>query len=223
MKKKFFENKFIVIEGIDFSGKTTQIKMLSDFLSSNGIKVHCTKEPGGTEFGERVRELLLSENFKNLHPMSRLLSFLAIRIEHYEKILIPKMQDGYTILCDRFDLSTYAYLAGRFDLEQVAKIDEASVGYFCKFSNDLQQFKSNVKFIFLDISDNEFKRRYTKRLTQELNHYDRFAFKEFSSLRKSYNELCEKLGYYKINANGNEISVHKKILSFLRQDNQVFE
>lgn len=215
--KKMYENKFIVIEGLDCSGKSTQVKKLSDFFSENKIKHIVTKEPGGTEFGEALRSIILSDASEKLNPMTRLLSFLAIRAEHYAKVLIPKMEEGYTIICDRFDLSTYAYLFNRIERDVILSIDEASIGHLCKELGAMK-FTDCAKFIFLDIPSTEFKNRYQKRKQASLNYYDKYVFQNFTFMRKAYQELAPILGYETINANGDEGLVTKRILSCIKQE-----
>ncbi|MDD3846432.1 MAG: dTMP kinase [Syntrophorhabdaceae bacterium] len=98
----------ITFEGIEGSGKTTQIELLSDYLSGEGHSVVKTREPGGTGFGEALREVLLKNNM-DVDPLSELLVFMAMRAQHVEEVILPALQDGKVILCDRFIDATYAY------------------------------------------------------------------------------------------------------------------
>ncbi len=99
---------FITLEGIEGSGKTTQIGLLADFLTESGYSVVRTREPGGTPFGESLRKVLLQEGL-NVLPLSELLVFMAIRAQHVEEVIMPALSAGKVVLCDRFADATYAY------------------------------------------------------------------------------------------------------------------
>ena len=109
------KGKFIVIEGIDGCGKTTQIEAIYNWLPSSGImgkksKIIKTREPGGTKFGEKIREILLDNN-KNNSPadLTELLLYAADRAEHISKIISPELNKNNWVICDRFAGSTLAY------------------------------------------------------------------------------------------------------------------
>ena len=109
------KGKFIVIEGIDGCGKTTQIEAIYNWLPSSGImdkksKIIKTREPGGTKFGEKIREILLDNN-KNNSPadLTELLLYAADRAEHISKIISPELNRNNWVICDRFAGSTLAY------------------------------------------------------------------------------------------------------------------
>ena len=98
--------RLLIFEGVDGSGKSTQIEMLSDFLKSKKEKVFVTREPGGTEFGEKCRKLFLTEKLDGL--TEAYLAF-ASRNEHILQKIKPALKLGYWVLCDRFSDSTIAY------------------------------------------------------------------------------------------------------------------
>lgn len=100
---------FITFEGIDGSGKSTQIQRLAKRLEEFGIKPLVTREPGGTHLGEKIRELLLSEN---MIPRAETLLFFAARAEHVETKIRPALESGTWVLSDRFTDATYAYQVG---------------------------------------------------------------------------------------------------------------
>jgi dTMP kinase len=99
---------FVTFEGIEGSGKTTQIELLSDYLGSAGYDVLKTREPGGTPLGESLRKVLLQKDL-NVLPLSELLVFMAIRAQHVEDVIMPALSGGKVVLCDRFVDATYAY------------------------------------------------------------------------------------------------------------------
>lgn len=99
---------FITFEGIDGSGKTTQIQLLKDYFISNGREVVTLREPGGTLFSEKIRELLLSKDFI-LNSFTELMLFEAARSYLTENIIKPALDEGKVVICDRFFDSTSAY------------------------------------------------------------------------------------------------------------------
>ncbi|MCX8084985.1 MAG: dTMP kinase [Calditerrivibrio sp.] len=99
---------YLAIDGIDGSGKTTQIKKIGTYLKTLSIPHYLTKEPGGTVTGEILRRILISKEF-NIEPETELLLYSADRLEHQKKIVIPYLQRGIAVISDRFISSTYAY------------------------------------------------------------------------------------------------------------------
>jgi dTMP kinase len=99
---------FITFEGIEGCGKTTQIELLYDHLKSKGRPVTKTREPGGTALGEALRKVLLQKDLA-VFPLSELLLFMAIRVQHIEELIMPALSAGGIVLCDRFTDATYAY------------------------------------------------------------------------------------------------------------------
>lgn len=99
---------FITFEGVEGSGKSTQIAYLARYLEKRGYKVLKTREPGGTKFGEKIRRILLYHSLP-ISVLSELFLIMAQRIEHVEKVIIPAIKEGKIVLCDRFIDATYAY------------------------------------------------------------------------------------------------------------------
>ena len=100
---------FITLEGIDGSGKTTQIKLLYEYLKQKKGRVVLTREPGGTRVGELVRSLILGEDYAELEPQAELFLLLADRAQHVREVIAPALLAGEIVLCDRFIDSTVAY------------------------------------------------------------------------------------------------------------------
>jgi len=121
---------FIVFEGIEGSGKSTQAELLAEALRRNNIKVDFTREPGGTQAGERIRDVLLDSSLEDMHPRTELLLYLAARAEHVAKRIRRKLfVDKAVVISDRFTLSTLAYQAGGREL------DSKTVSRLCKFAS----------------------------------------------------------------------------------------
>ena len=106
MKKKGF---FITFEGIDGSGKSTQIRKLAKFLEDNGFDIIITREPGGSVGGEEIRNLLLQGAVDRWSAETEILLFTAARRDHLERIILPSLQGGKIVICDRFTDSTRMY------------------------------------------------------------------------------------------------------------------
>lgn len=100
---------FITFEGIDGSGKTTQIELLNSFLKQSGFDVVLTREPGGTDIGDKIREILLDSKNIQMSYRAETLLFLASRAELVSKVIQPSLNQGKIIICDRFFDSTIAY------------------------------------------------------------------------------------------------------------------
>ena len=106
MKEKGY---FISFEGIDGSGKSTQIQKLARFLETLGFDVIITREPGGSVGGEEIRNLLLQGNVDRWSAETEILLFTAARRDHLERIILPAMENGKIVICDRFTDSTRMY------------------------------------------------------------------------------------------------------------------
>lgn len=100
---------FISFEGIEGTGKSTQAKLLSDYLIERGFEVVLTEEPGGTQIGLRIRELLLSVEHKGMTAVTELLLYDASRSQHIREIILPAISRGAIVITDRFTDSTIAY------------------------------------------------------------------------------------------------------------------
>ena len=117
---------FITFEGGDCAGKTTQLKMLEAWLKERGRSVVCTREPGGTELAEKIRGLLLSKDAGEfMTPQAELLLFSAARAQHVKHVVMPQLQSGGVVLCDRFIDSTVAYqgFARGLDMDFIRRLN----------------------------------------------------------------------------------------------------
>lgn len=120
---------FITFEGIDASGKTTQIKLLEKYLLENNFKLIVVREPGGTKLSEEIRNILLSkENFQMVKECEIFL-FSASRAQLVREVIIPKLNEGYIVLSDRFHDSTTAYqgVGRNINLEDVYAIHRIAI------------------------------------------------------------------------------------------------
>lgn len=114
--------KFITLEGIDGAGKSTHIPNIVEQLKATGREVVCTREPGGTELGEKLRGLLLHEK---MDPETETLMMFAARKEHIAQVILPAVARGAYVLSDRFTDATYAYQAGAkgVDFKKISQLE----------------------------------------------------------------------------------------------------
>ncbi len=110
MKKT--RGKFITIEGLDGCGKSTQLEKLAAVLRSDSVEVVVTREPGGTATGEKIRNVLLDSHTANLSPWTELAMMFASRAQHIHEVILPALNAGKWVLCDRFTDSSEAYQGG---------------------------------------------------------------------------------------------------------------
>lgn len=119
---------FITIEGPDGAGKSTQIGKIKAFLEQLGRNVIVTREPGGTTISEKIREIILDKNNKEMDSMTEALLYAAARAQHVSQLIKPSLEDGADVICDRFVDSSIAYQAyGRGLGDSVWKINEYAI------------------------------------------------------------------------------------------------
>lgn len=104
--------RFITLEGLEGAGKTSRLADLKAFLEQRGKTVLATREPGGTALGERLRELLLAPDQGSMAPLTELLLMFAARSEHVARLILPALEAGQWVLCDRYVDASYAYQGG---------------------------------------------------------------------------------------------------------------
>jgi dTMP kinase len=178
---------FITFEGIEGAGKTTQIKLLYDFLKSKGKKAIITKEPGGTELGRSIRELILNSNIKDKPiAISEIFMYLADRAHHVETFVKPYLNEGFFVISDRYIDSTIAYQGyGRlFDIPTLENLNNIA-------TNGL---KPDITFILdLDVEKgfNRIKARNKfDRMEQEPFEFHMRIRKGFLEISKKENRFC---------------------------------
>jgi len=126
---KKLRGKFVVLDGPDGCGKTTQLARLAETLTAAGERVVRTRDPGGTPIGERIRNVLLSKHLDQMDVRCETLLFMASRAQLVSEVIAPALAAGQTVLCDRFISSTCAYQgAAGDDVEQVIRLGEVAVG-----------------------------------------------------------------------------------------------
>ena len=118
--------KFITLEGSEGVGKTTNLEHIKTLLNDAGIEFIVTREPGGTELGEQLRELLLGHKHDGMADETELLMMFASRAEHLDKVIKPALEKGKWVLCDRFTDATFAYQGGGrgIDFERIEILED---------------------------------------------------------------------------------------------------
>lgn len=117
---------FVTFEGVEGSGKSTQVNMLHAHLLRMNVDVISTHEPGGTRLGEEIRRLLLNPAYREMHPMTETVLYAADRVQHVYEVIKPALDQGKVVLCDRFVDSSLAYqgVARRIGMEGVQNLNE---------------------------------------------------------------------------------------------------
>jgi dTMP kinase len=173
---------FITFEGIDGSGKSTQLRMLASVLRLRGLEVVVTREPGGTNLGKRLRAALLDTQ-EQVDPLAELLLYAADRAQHVRTLLTPAIETSHIVLSDRYADATVAYQgAGRgFTPELVAQVVELATG----------GLKPDLTFIF-DLSVAECATR-TRRRAHGESAADRLDSEDaafYTRVRNAYLEIA---------------------------------
>ncbi|MDD4153286.1 MAG: dTMP kinase, partial [bacterium] len=121
---------FISIEGPEGAGKSTHLNRLKDALATEGYDVILTREPGGTTISDSIRALLLDAGNDNMTSLTELLLYAAARAQHMQEVIIPSLQAGRVVLCDRFTDSTIAYQGyGRgLDIQLIKHLNDLATG-----------------------------------------------------------------------------------------------
>ncbi|WP_309622859.1 dTMP kinase [Novosphingobium sp.] len=122
------QGKFIAFEGGEGAGKSTQARLLADALAARGVPCEITREPGGTPGAEAIRVLLLGTEGEGWHPRAEALLFAAARSDHVERRIVPALQAGRWVICDRFVDSSRAYQGGAGGLSDAEVMDLHRIG-----------------------------------------------------------------------------------------------
>ena len=180
MKNKGY---FISFEGIDGSGKSTQIQKLAEFLGALDFDIVITREPGGSVGGEEIRNLLLQGNVDRWSAETEILLFTAARRDHLERIILPALKEGKIVICDRFTDSTRMYqgMRGANLRNLVDTLNEKVIN----FDPDLT--------IIIDINPEISLKRAKSRKTVE-ERFEDFGVDLQMKMRKGFLELAKEFG-----------------------------
>lgn len=201
--------KFITFEGIDGSGKSTQLRLLAGELRMRGYDVLTTLQPGGTPLGRRLREAFL-ETEEAVHPMAELLLFAADRAQHVNFLIKPALAEGKIVISDRYADATAAYQgAGR-------GFDEKLVNQVIKVATD--GLKPDLT-LFFDVPIEKAIMRTTGRSDEETkqNRMDREDADFYARVRNAYLRIAERepRRFKIIDASGSIDEVHQKVIAIV--------
>lgn len=175
---------FIAIEGPDGSGKSTIAKMIKNHLDKLQLKCELTREPGGTDIGENIREVILDNDNNKMSSRTEALLYAASRAQHVEEKIKPLLESGYIVICDRYVLSSLAYqgYARGLGIEEVSKINEFAInGVYPDIT------------LFFDVSteitlSRKFVNRDGDRIENEGSEFHKKTYKGYKKSIETYNE-----------------------------------
>lgn len=199
------KGKFIVLEGPDRCGKSTQAKMLYNQLVARGKDVILTREPGGTPTAERIRQIVLEPGL-DVRPMAELLLYEASRAQHTQEKILPALAEGKTVICERYTMSTCAYQGyGRgIDLGIIDTLNKIAT----------LETTPDLTLVFL-MSDKYFTERGEYLFSDRLEQED-LAFRQ--KMRKGYLEMIERTpNAYLIDADKNISDIQARVLQLLQE------
>ncbi len=215
--------KFITFEGLDGTGKSTQMRKLAAALRAAGHKVIETREPGGTPSGEKIRRILLDSATEGLSPLAEMALMFASRAQHIAEVIHPALDHGQIVLCDRFTDSTEAYQGSGRKLggESVLKLHRVLCG-------DLQPDLTILLDFDPALSVGRARKRNAFHASKAFNkstgkqHHDENRFEQqnrafFSRVREGYLAIAkrEPQRVVTVDASGTPSQTHRKIMEVM--------
>ncbi len=198
-------SKFIVVEGSEGVGKSTQIKTIKSFLEEHKIEYIVTREPGGTSFGESIRSIILDQN-NDTDNLTDSLLFYASRYENYNKIILPALKNGKTVICDRFHYSTLVYQGIVGDDELVKKVHNIFDAIFSKSIDHI---------IYLYTDPEESLKRISRRSTTD--KFESRGLEYLNKLNKAYESIFSNMeNVIKLNTSRDKEITKKDLLEKLK-------
>jgi|SRR4051812_32724846 dTMP kinase len=205
--------RFITFEGLDGSGKTTQLQRLAKALRQQGISVVLTREPGGTDIGEKVRSIILDSRTEGMAPPTELALMFASRAQHVEEVIAPAVAAGKWVLCDRFTDSSEAYQGFGRQLGSQTVLDLHRL--LCKgIQPDL-----TILLWTEDAASVERARHRNRRQAADEGRFEAENTAFYRRVRDGYLRIAQRDAkrISKIPAKGTVAKVHSEILKALRQ------
>ncbi|MBF0389611.1 MAG: dTMP kinase [Desulfamplus sp.] len=208
---------FITLEGVEGSGKTTQVGAIAQFLQDNGHQVVTTREPGATALGKKIRSILLDPQNRDISPICELMLYGADRAQHITEVILPALKSGKTVLCDRFFDATVAYQGfGRgIDLQLIESIYKIVAG---NLRSDIPILKPDLTILF-DIDPLIGLKRTLEALQNGQRDRSETRFEEehldfHKRVREGYLKIAniEKWRFFVIDASMSKQEILKKIL-----------
>tara|TARA_B100000941_G_C28475928_1_gene539166 strand:+ start:872 stop:1474 length:603 start_codon:yes stop_codon:yes gene_type:complete len=197
---------FITFEGIDGSGKTTQVELLKLYFENLGKTVLTIRDPGSTLISEKIRNILLDSNNLSISPQSETLLFTAARAQIVHEVIKPSLEKSKIVICDRFIDSTSAYQGYGRDMNLV------NIGYLNKFA--MQGVHPNFTF-FIDISTQESTNRLNK---SSLDRMELAGNDFYEKVRAGYIDLVKNFPerIFRIDGSLPINDIHSKIINIIK-------
>ena len=219
MKKGFL----LTFEGPEGSGKSTHSRLLAGYLIQKEIKTYCTREPGSTALGEKIRQLLLSPLHKNMSVRTELLLYEAARAQLVDEIIIPALGKNITVICDRFYDATFAYQGyGRgIDLDIIKSINDFAVNKIKPDLTILLDIDVNIGLEkSLHLSKDPFLGGESDRIEQEDIEFHKRVREGYLNLAQREPERI-KVVTVKSKISETQLEIQKHIADLLRRNNYV--
>lgn len=199
---------FITIEGTDGAGKSTQIELLTEYLSKKGRDVLVTREPGGTPIGEKIREIILDTENSEMSDITEAMLYAASRAQHVNEKIKPALLEGKIVICDRFVDSSIAYQSSARGIsrELIEDINKYAV---CGITPDIT--------LYFDITPEEgIKRKKNMhkldRIEKEKEDFHKRVYDGYQNLLKLYPERIKR-----VDASKSISDVHKQVIEYINK------
>ena len=201
------QGRLITLEGPDGSGKTTQIELLEKHLKELGYEVVRTREPGGTEISEKIREIILDNDNSNMSYMCEALLYAASRAQLVSEVIKPALKLGKMVICDRFVYSSMVYQGiGRgLGMERIKEINEVA----------LDGLEADLIFMITIPYEEGLRRKKTQgtldRLENSGNEFHKKVFQGYLDICKKYDKIEV------INGNRSVDEIHEDIIKAIKK------
>ncbi len=201
---KLNKGLFISFEGPEASGKSSQILLLSKYLKKNKIPFIVSREPGGTNFAEKLRKLIL-DNKSTINNLEELLLLMAARSNHINEVIIPNLKKGKIVISDRYADSSFVYqgYVNKFGIKRTQKLHKEL----------LNNFFPDYTFIF-QINPKEIIKRLKQRKVK--NKYDKSNLLFHQKVIQGYKKIANPKRYIAVDASLSKNIIHKKIIKKLK-------
>ncbi|MCI9407910.1 MAG: dTMP kinase [Clostridia bacterium] len=204
--KEMVKGKFITFEGCEGSGKSTQLRLLSEYLDKHNIPYVLTREPGGSAIAEKIREIILDGKNTEMCDGCEALLYAAARMQHLKDTVAPALESGKLVVCDRYVDSSLAYQgeARGLGMEYVGAINALA----------LEKYRPDLT-VFLDIPpDKAFRRKHgadkNDRMEMQGMEFHMRVYGGYKKLLAKYPRICA------VECNGTKFQTHENIIALLK-------
>ena len=203
---------FISFEGVEGAGKSTQAKLLAEYIVELGYLVVLTREPGGTPIAEQIREILLEPGNAGMTDVTELLLYLASRAQHVYQLILPALSAGKMVICERFSDATFAYqgYARGFDMNALEQMNRIATG----------GLEPNLTiFLNLEVEDG-----FGRKQGADLDRLENEGFDFHSKVREGYLSIARRAPQRMkvIDARGSVQDVHRRVRECVDQQLEAY-